>query len=280
MINTSRYYWVVSFCLLLAPNFLSAQTPLSEAVRKADVSPAWPGCDPKISDCTKSRMADFIAANLQIPMEAKAESAGGVVMMEFVVEKTGLIGEVRPMHDPGLGLGAEATRVINLLKSRKIKWIPAEEDGKKVAYRYIAPVSFNLAAPAKEKSLSTGATPDNSNQIYEIVQVMPRFAGCEQASQDSVDCTFLKMINHIRTNMKYPEEALKNQIQGQVVAEFVVDKTGAVTNATILQGLGHGCDEEAIRVLTSMPAWTPGMQDGQPVSVKMKIPFFFQLPRE
>ena len=100
--------------LLSASNtLLTAQTPLEEAVRKADVPPAWPGCDPKMSDCTKSRMADFIAANLQIPAEAKAQGAGGVVMMEFVVEKTGSIGEIKALHDPGLGLGTEATRAVS-----------------------------------------------------------------------------------------------------------------------------------------------------------------------
>lgn len=258
---------------------LSAQTPLSEAVRKADVAPAWPGCDPKLTDCTKSRMADFIAANLQIPPDAKAQSAGGVVMMEFVIEKTGNIGEVKPIHDPGLGLGAEATRVINLMKTKKIKWIPAEEDGKKIAYRYTAPVSFNLPMAPKEKKVATIAAVDPSH-VYEIAEVMPRFAGCDQAVKDSIDCTFSKVVSYIKTNLTYPEEALKNKVQGQVVAEFIVDKTGMVTEPVIKQGIGSGCDEETIRLLKAMPAWSPGMQDGQPVSVRMKLPVVFQIPKE
>ena len=274
-----RYIFLLAVLLSTSFSLLSAQTPLAEAVRKADVPPAWPGCDPKMSECTKSRMADFITANLQIPPDAKAQSAGGVVMMEFVVEKTGAIGEIKPLHDPGLGLGAEATRVINLMKTKKIKWIPAEEDGKKVAFRFTAPVSFNLPMAPKEKTIAPTAVVDPSH-VYEIVEVMPRFAGCEEAIKDSIDCTFAKVVSYIKTNLKYPEEALKNKVQGQVVAEFVVDKTGMVTDAVIKQGLGSGCDEETLRILKAMPAWSPGMQDGQPVSVKMKLPVVFQMPKE
>jgi len=277
---TSGYTLFIAILFIAAFSTLSAQTTLNEAVRRSDVAPAWPGCDAKLSDCTKSRMADFIAANLQIPPEAKAQGAGGVVMMEFVVEKNGSIGEVKPIHDPGLGLGAEATRVIELMKSKKIKWTPAEEDGKRVAYRYTVPVSFNLNLPKVEKAPSTMPVVDHSNQVYEIVEVMPRFAGCEASTQDSIDCTFTKIISHIKSNLKYPEEAMKNKIQGQVVAEFIIDEKGAVTKPTILQGIGSGCDEEALRVLSLMPAWTPGTQDGQAVKVKMKMPIVFKLNKE
>ena len=276
---STRYILLSAILINATFSVLSAQTTLAEAVRKADVAPAWPGCDPKLTDCTKSRMADFITANLQIPPDAKAQGAGGVVMMEFVVEKTGSIGEVKPIHDPGLGLGAEATRVINLMKTKKIKWIPAEEDGKKVAFRYTAPVSFNLPAAPKEKTVAT-ITPVDPSHVYDIVEVMPRFAGCDPTVKDSIDCTFSKTVSYIKTNLKYPEEALKNKVQGQVMAEFIVDKTGMVTEPVIKQGIGSGCDEEVLRLLKAMPTWTPGMQDGQPVSVRMKLPVVFQVPKE
>jgi TonB family protein len=241
--------------LLFSISSLNAQTSLSEATRKADVAPAWPGCDPKIPDCTKSRLTDFINANLQIPLDAKKENAGGVVAMEFVIEKSGMIGEVHAMHDPGLGLVQEATRVINLMNSKKIKWSPAEDDGKKVPYRYIIPVSFNLAAPPKEKTeMKPAGVPTDG--IYDVVEVMPRYQGCEKAVEDSVDCTFRKMVGHIKSQMKYPEEALKLKISGQVIVEFVIDTNGAVTRPSIKQGIGTGCDEEALRVVSSMPAGT------------------------
>ncbi|MDZ4748135.1 MAG: energy transducer TonB [Saprospiraceae bacterium] len=273
------YTLLLSLIFSSLASFSIAQTTLDEAVRRADVSPAWPGCDAKLTDCTKSRMADFIAANLQIPPDAKAQGAGGVVMMEFVVEKNGNIGEIKPIHDPGLGLGTEAARVINLMKTKKIKWTPAETDGKKVPFRYTIPVSFNLNLPATNKTKTTKESTDHSNQVFEIVDLMPLYAGCEAAVNDSIDCSFLKVVNHIKSNLKYPEEALKNKVQGQVVVEFVIDTNGALINPVIKQGLGSGCDEEALRVIALMPAWIPGKQDGQKVKVRMKLPIVFQVSK-
>jgi len=277
IIRTISFLFVL--ILSLSGSSLAAQTPLAEAVRKADVPPAWPACEPKLTDCTKTRLAEFITANLQIPPEAKAQGAGGVVMMEFVVEKNGNIGEVKPVHDPGLGLGTEAARVIDLMKTKKIKWTPAEENGKKVAFRYTVPVSFNLNIPTATKS--TGMAPPlmAPDQIYNVAEVMPRFAGCTDIVKDTIDCTFTKVVSHIKANLKYPEEAVKNKIQGQVVTEFVVDTNGTIINPTIKKGIGSGCDEEALRVLTLMPNWIPGMQDGHPVKVRMVLPIVFQLPK-
>jgi periplasmic protein TonB len=90
----------------------------------------------------------------------------------------------------------------------------------------------------------------------------------------------MKIVSHIKSNLKYPEEAVKNKVQGQVVAEFVIDEKGAVTSPVITQGIGSGCDEEALRILSLMPAWTPGTQGGQPVKVKMKLPIVFKLTKE
>jgi hypothetical protein len=187
--NRLRYIPFFILAFIFSIQLVSAQTPLGEATRKADIHPAWPGCDPKMPDCSKSRLLDFINANLQIPMEARKENAGGVVAMEFVIEKSGTIGEVHAMHDPGLGLVAEATRVIYLMNSKKIKWTPAETDGKRVAFRYVIPVSFNVAAPPKEKQdVKTVDVP--ADGVYDVVEIMPRYQGCEKAVEDSVDCTF------------------------------------------------------------------------------------------
>lgn len=273
-LSTLLPLWIL---ILSAP--LTAQTPMDQAPRRADVAPAWPGCEPKLPECTKSRLADFIAANLQIPMAAKEAGVGGVVVMEFVVEKNGTIGEVKALKDPGHGLAAEATRVIELMKTKKIKWIPAETDEKRIAFRYVTPVSFSLDTPVKEKAAPAPQALD-PDMIYDIAEVMPVFAGCEQAAQDSVDCTFLKLVNHIKSNIQYPEDAVKTKTQGPVVVEFVVSKTGAITQPKVTKGLGHGCDEEALRVIGLMPAWVPGKQNGQPVNVRMTLPVLFQLPKE
>jgi protein TonB len=277
---TRTIYYFIAVLISFSASSMAAQTPLAEAVRKADIPPAWPDCEPKLTDCTKSRLGEFIAANLQIPPDAKAQGAGGVVMMEFVVEKNGTIGEAKPVHDPGLGLGTEALRVINLMKTKKIKWTPAEENGKKVAFRYTVPVSFNLNIPSAPRQTAPESAPMPADGIYNVADVMPTFAGCQGVVNDSIDCTFTKVVNHIKTNLKYPEEAVKHKVEGQVVTEFVVDTTGEITNAVIKKGLGHGCDEEALRVLMLMHNWNPGQIDGKPVKVRMVLPIVFQLPKK
>jgi TonB family protein len=212
-----------------------------------------------------------------MPAEAKAAGTGGLVLVEFVVEKNGLIGEIRPVKDPGMGMAKEAVRVIQLMKDRKMKWVPAENGGKRIAFRYTVPVSFNLDAPAKDKPAMDDGTKAPADGVYVVAEVMPKFAGC--ASDTLQDCTFRKLLEHIKGNMKYPDEAIKQNIQGQVVTEFVIDADGTVTDAKVKTGLGHGCDEEALRVIALMPTWTPGYQDGKAVPVRMTLPILFQLPK-
>jgi len=274
-----RLILLFSFILILSSITSFAQTPISEAFRTTDVTPAWPGCDQAMPDCTKSKLSEFIAANIKTPAEATNQGAGGVVMVEFVVEKNGVIGEVKTLHDPGFGLGAEAIRVIKLINEKKIKWLPAKDEGKKVAYRYITPVSFSLAAPPKALP-TVAAVPVVIPDLYEVAEVMPRYAGCEQVTNDTADCTFMHILNHIQTNLVYPVDAVTNKIQGPVVVDFVIDSSGHVVNPVVSKSLGHGCDEEALRVISIMPVWIPGMQDGKHVAVKMTIPILFQLPKE
>ena len=275
-----KYTLILAGLLTVWTGGLQAQTPLDEAVRRADVPPAWPDCEPKLTDCTKSRMADFIAANLQMPPEAKAQGVGGVVIMEFVIEKNGMVGEVKPLKDPGMGLGTEATRVINLLKTKKIKWPPAENEGKKVPFRYTVPISFNLNLPEGVKSVSSEKESKPASDILDIAEVMPRYAGCDTITNDSIDCTFMKVVSHVKANLKYPDEAFKNRVQGQVVTEFVVDTDGSIKNAMVKKGIGSGCDEEVLRVIGLMPNWIPGMQSGKPVKVRMTLPILFQIPKQ
>jgi protein TonB len=77
-------------------------------------------------------------------------------------------------------------------------------------------------------------------------------------------------------NMKYPSKAKSRNAEGRVFVEFVVNKEGAPVNMKVLRGIGHGCDEEAMRVL-SLAKWNPGKQRGRQVPVKMVMPIYFKL---
>ena len=78
-------------------------------------------------------------------------------------------------------------------------------------------------------------------------------------------------------NLRYPRQAKKMGIQGKVYIRFIVDTDGSLTNIEVLKGIGAGCDEEALRVITQAPKWKPGKQRGKPVKVRMTIPIVFKL---
>ncbi len=78
-------------------------------------------------------------------------------------------------------------------------------------------------------------------------------------------------------NIKYPEMAAKNNIQGHVLVSFIVEKDGSLADIKIERGLGSGTDEETVRVLKLSKKWNPGIADGKPVRVKYNIPVKFAL---
>lgn len=99
-----------------------------------------------------------------------------------------------------------------------------------------------------------------------IVENMPTFPGGEK-----------KMMEYVAKNVKYPQLAKEVGTQGRVFVSFVVEKDGSITNVTILRGIGSGCDEEAMRVVKSMPKWNPGLQCGRAVRVSCNLPINFKL---
>jgi len=102
--------------------------------------------------------------------------------------------------------------------------------------------------------------------IYVVVDQMPEFPGGPNG-----------LGNFIRSNQSYPREALDAKVEGIVTASFIIEKDGKVTNPTIVLSLGHGCDEEVLRLIGMMPVWKPGIKDGKDVRVKLNIPVEFKL---
>ena len=103
-------------------------------------------------------------------------------------------------------------------------------------------------------------------EIFQIVEEMPAFPGGEA-----------KLMEYVGKNIKYPQIARETGIQGRVFVGFVVEPDGSVSNVKILRGIGGGCDEEAMRVIKSLPKWKPGKQRGKAVRVSYQIPVFFKL---
>ena len=104
-----------------------------------------------------------------------------------------------------------------------------------------------------------------SNQVFTIVQQMPKFNGDLQ--------------KYLGEHIEYPEMAKENGVTGTVYVTFVVEKDGSITGVKVLRGVSGGADldKEAIRVISSMPKWSVGMQNGHPVRVQFNLPIHFEL---
>lgn len=106
----------------------------------------------------------------------------------------------------------------------------------------------------------------DDSKVYDVVEEKPQFPGGEAA-----------MMKFIAMNVRYPQEAWKTGAQGRVVAQFVVTKTGAVGDVKVIRGIDPALDKEAVRVIKSLPAFTPGKVNGKPVAVWYTIPISFKL---
>jgi protein TonB len=105
-----------------------------------------------------------------------------------------------------------------------------------------------------------------AEEIFTFVEEYPEFPGGDKALKE-----------YIVNNIRYPEVARQSGISGIVYVQFVVEKDGSISDVKVLRGIGGGCDEEAMRVVKSMPKWKPGKQRGQPVRVYFTLPIEFKL---
>ncbi|MBK8242251.1 MAG: energy transducer TonB [Saprospiraceae bacterium] len=104
------------------------------------------------------------------------------------------------------------------------------------------------------------------DETFNFVEQLPEFPGGPAA-----------MTKFINDNMRYPEEAKLHKVAGTVVIQFVVTKEGKIINVTLTRGIGYGCDEEALRVIQSMPDWKPGKYKNKEVPVNFTLPVKFKL---
>jgi protein TonB len=107
---------------------------------------------------------------------------------------------------------------------------------------------------------------EQKEEVFKAVEEPPRFQG-----------GMSDVMKYLSENLNYPEDALNEGVQGRVVVGFIVNKDGSVSDVKIFQSLHPSCDKEAVRLVKSMPAWTPGKQNGQPVNVYETIPIRFKL---
>ena len=129
----------------------------------------------------------------------------------------------------------------------------SEETNQAVEIKYV-PVAVEEEEPEEQT-------------IFEVVEQMPEFPNGGMAG----------LMQYLSKNIKYPTIAQENGTRGRVTVQFVVNRDGSIVDAKVLRGVDPYLDKEAIRVISSMPKWKPGMQRGKAVRVKYTVPVMFRL---
>lgn len=217
----------------------------------------------------------FLMDNTKYPEQAKRDKISGKVSVKFVIEKDGSITDAKVVRTDNPVFNEEALRVVNSMP----KWKPGEQRGKEVRVSYTVPVIFSLDGKGYQKAMSTakGNTKSNAtqaqsdsdfdeNQLFQIVEEMPEFPGGMGAC-----------LKFLMANTEYPEKAKAQKVEGKVSVKFVVEKDGSISNPQIIKGGNPLLNDEALRVVNSMPKWKPGKQRGKVVRVGYTVPIIFKL---
>ena len=137
-------------------------------------------------------------------------------------------------------------------------------------YALVVPVIALTTLAFNNKEVK--ATPEktiqlqHTDKVYEKVDKMPEFDGGQEG-----------LMKYLMNEMKYPKQSQKENVQGKVFIEFVVAKDGAIKDVQVLKSVDTLLDKEATRVISNMPNWAPGENEGKKVSVKLVLPIMFQL---
>lgn len=186
---------------------------------------------------------EYINNNLVYPAKAKEYFIQGKVVVKFIVRANGSIDSPIVVKGVSEDLDLEAIRIVKSMP----QWNPGEKDGQKVDVYFSLPITFLL-----------------SDTIYTLTENMPNPG--------------YNVNQFLAQNLRYPEEAKKKGIQGRVAVKFVVTSTGDIKGVSVAGRRQQPLlDDEAIRIVSSMPPWQPGTHNGKPVNIYYTLPINFQL---
>ncbi|GEP93860.1 M56 family metallopeptidase [Chitinophaga cymbidii] len=215
--------------------------------------PSFPGGDPAL--------AKFLNQNIRYPHAATEKGKGGTIFVSFVVTKDGSVKNVKTVGaKKGYGLEEEAVRVVKLMP----KWKPGKQNNRLVNVQFNLPIRFTLQEVKPEKK----APKVGKDGVYTYADVMPKFPGGDEG-----------LARYLSTNIRYPADATKLGIMGNVLVSFTLDTEGNIKDVRAVNKpvLGSGLEEEGIRVVKSMPKWRPAMDGGKTVPIRFAVPIRFQL---
>lgn len=193
---------------------------------------------------------DWVISRTPFPEEAVRQGISGWARVSYTVDVEGSIGDIKPNAATNVILGNALAEVIRTSP----RWTPPKNP--EMNEPFTAEVVARFTLPDQVKIAET----------FIVVEEMPKFPGGDQA-----------LFKHLYENLKYPPQAKAEGVEGRVILRFVVTAEGKVADIIVVKGVHPLLDEEAVRVMGSVPDWIPGKQGGRPVDVYYSVPINFAL---
>lgn len=211
----------------------------------------------------EAKLLEHIREKIKYPVIAQENGIEGRVIASFVVNKDGSVSDAEIVRGVDPSLDVEALRVINTFPN----WKPGKQKGKTVNVKYTVPITFRLSPSSDEIVVTPTQSSDQiKGDVFTLVDEMPIFPGGDS-----------KLLEFINKGIKYPTEAQEKGKQGRVIANFTVKKDGSIADIKVVRGVYPSLDDEAVRVLGTMPKWIPGKNKGEAVNVRYTVPITFRL---
>lgn len=199
-----------------------------------------------------STFQEWVVSHVEYPAEAKSNNIEGWATVKFNVEPDGSITNIAPEGDANTVLAKEVIRVV---KSSP-KWEAPKNKAVEGPYSSTVVVRFKL--------------PDRvANEMpYVMVEQMPQYPGGDK-----------ELLNFVYANLNYPESARAEKKEGKVIVRFIVNTEGNVEAVSVRKGVSPALDAEAVRVISLLKGFKPGMNDGKAVNVWYSMPISFTLTK-
>nr|WP_297789176.1 M56 family metallopeptidase [uncultured Allomuricauda sp.] len=234
-----------------------------------DEVPIFPGCEDAEDKkaCFQEKMQAHIRKNFHYPEAAQEQGVQGRVSAIFIIDTEGNVVDIK-MRGPDVLLEEETKRILSRLPQMK----PGKHEGEIVQVPFSIPITFKLQG----NNQKTSAKEQSSESVpFANIDEVPVFPGCENAIDKSA-CFTEKVMEHVRKNFRYPEEAQEQGIEGTVSVIFVVGTDGNISEIKKL-GSHEILENEAVRIIERLPKMQPGRHQGKTVKVPFALPITFRL---
>ena len=227
--------------------------------KNVDVMPVYPGGE--------NALYQDLSDNLVYPPNTENTSGRNRVVVQFVVEKDGSVGEVRVIKSFTSATDAASIEAVKKLK----RFSPGLVDEKPVRTWYTLPITFDDTGMdvQSDKDYKLVKTWDPDTAVFRDPYSMPFYPGGDKA-----------LLQDLAENLVYPPEAINNKIDGRVILQFVIKKDGSIEDIKVVHSLSPECDQAAIEAVKKLKLFKPGLKDAKPVNVRYTLPVKFTLPAE